>query len=226
MRLVRPLLVLLLAAFALAAASPARRDWSTAVAQTPAGGHLYGNPAAPLKLVEYISYTCPHCARFQQQGGEPLRTSYVAPGKVSVEIRHLVRDPIDLTAAMLANCGDPEKFLHNHDALLVGQDKWMQVLQNSTDTQRKRWDTGTLTERMRSIAADFGFYAIMARNGYARPAADRCLGDAAMVKRLTDQTAQSERLGIDSTPSFLLNGVLLAGTHDWPSLEAQLQARL
>jgi protein-disulfide isomerase len=47
-----------------------------------------------------------------------------------------------------------------------------------------------------------------------------------MAKKLADQTAEAERLGVEGTPSFLLNGALLAGTHDWTSLKAQLDARM
>ena len=86
-------------------AAPA--NWTTTVAVTPSGGHVLGNPAAAHKLTEYISYTCPHCAQFDREASDPLRIYYVMSGKLSVEVRHFVRDPIDLTVAMLTNCGAP-----------------------------------------------------------------------------------------------------------------------
>ena len=66
----------------------------------------------------------------------------------------------------------------------------------------------------------------MQGRGYDRIAVDRCLADQAMAKLLADQTAEAARLGVEGTPSFLLNGDLLAGTHDWSSLQLQLQARM
>ena len=57
-------------------------------------------------------------------------------------------------------------------------------------------------------------------------AADRCLGDNAMAQRLAAQTAEARRLGISGTPGFLLNGDVLAGTHDWKTLQVQLKARV
>src|SRR5690606_35752266 len=73
-----------------------RMNWDTEVVPTEFG-HRIGNPNAKVKLVEYLSYTCPHCAEFARQGEAPIKLGYLAPGKVSIEIRHLVRDPIDLT---------------------------------------------------------------------------------------------------------------------------------
>ncbi|MEO6092351.1 MAG: thioredoxin domain-containing protein [Novosphingobium sp.] len=221
-------LVPLVLAFAPAAAwaRPPHPNWTAAVAVTPAGGHLIGNPAAKVKVIEYISYTCPHCARFQQQSEAPLRLGYIQPGTVSVEVRHLVRDPIDMTAAMLTNCGDPSRFAGNHSALLLGQNRWMAAEEGFSDAQRARWDSGPMPARLRAIANDFGLYALLEPRGYTRAQLDRCLADGAMLKRLATQRTEAIRLGVEGTPAFLLDGALLAGTYDWQSLEAQIKARL
>ena len=217
---------LLLAATLSIAAAPRAGNWNAAVAVTSAGGHVMGNPDAPLKLAEYVSYTCSHCADFQREADAPLLIYFVRPGKVSIEVRHLVRDPIDLTVAMLANCGEPAKFFRNHNAFLKGQARWMARLDSASEGERRRWTSGDAAARRRAIASAFGFYAIMEGLGYGRPAADRCLADEAMARRLAAQTREAASIGVAGTPSFLLNGELLAGTHDWRSLEAQLRARL
>ena len=49
-------------------AAPNNGDWSEMVSETPEGGFVMGNPNAPVKLVEYGSMTCPHCAEFQEAG--------------------------------------------------------------------------------------------------------------------------------------------------------------
>ncbi len=200
-------------------------NWLTAVAVSPNGGHQLGNPAAPVKLIEYISYTCPHCAHFQRESEVAMRLAYVQPGKVQVEVRHLVRDPIDMTAAMLTNCGAPARFFANHNLFLQSQDTWEPIAEKATPSQRARWSTGPLPARMRAIASDLGFYAMMQRRGYDRPTVDRCLADEALAKRLAAGTAAAQELGVQGTPGFLINGNLLAGTYDWQSLNAQLQAR-
>ena len=223
MRLLRLTALVLAAACLMAAASP--RNWISSVVVTPSGGHLLGNPQAQIKLVEYVSYTCPHCAHFQQQADAPLRLGYVQPGRVSLEVRHFVRDPVDMTVAMLTNCGAPARFYQAHNAFLRSQDRWMATYAKASDAQKARWTTGENAARMRAIAADFGFYTMMEQHGLNRPVADRCLADAAMMRRLTAQTVEAQRLGVSGTPSFLLDDTLLAGTHDWPALNLQLEAR-
>lgn len=225
MRFFRFAALFLTAVIAIGAAPP-RANWATTVAVTATGSHVIGNPKAEVRLVEYVSYTCPHCAHFQQQADGALGLIYIPSGKLSVEVRHLVRDPIDLTAAMLTNCGDPARFQRNHNAFLIGQDKWIGAMNNATAAQRARWTTGSDVTRRRAIANDYGFYAIMERRGYDRPAVDRCLADQAMARRLAEQTVEASRAGVDGTPSFMLNDVLLAGTHNWDSLRLQLDARL
>jgi len=229
MRPLRLATLTLTAALSIGATKPLapapRGNWLTTVSVSPNGSHLLGNPAAPVKLIEYVSYTCSHCAHFQRDAETPLQLSYVQPGKVQVEVRHLVRDAIDMTAALMTNCGAPNRFYLNHSLFLRSQDTWMARLNRASEAQRARWNAGENVARMRAIASDLGFYAMMAQRGYDRQALDRCLADTALAKRLAAQTAQAQELGVQGTPSFLLNGVLLAATHDWQSLNTQLQAR-
>jgi protein-disulfide isomerase len=204
---------------------PDHRNWNAAVAVTPSGSHQLGNPAAAVKLVEYISYTCPHCAAFETQADGPMRLAYVSAGKLQIEVRHYVRDPVDLTVAMLTNCGAPAKFFLNHATFLRSQATWIQPMTNSTPAQRARWSSGDMLTRRRAIASDFHMYEIMQSRGYERVAVDRCLADDAMAQRLAQQNVEADRLGVAGTPSFLLNGQMLYGTHDWSLLQPQLAAR-
>ncbi len=214
------------AALLLSAAAPKTVGWNYAVALTPAGSHVLGNPAAKVKLVQYVSYTCPHCAEFEVQADGPLRLGYIATGKVSSELRHFLRDPVDLTAALLSNCGPKDKFFLNHAALMRSQKAWIGKLASSSPTQRARWTSGSLSARSRAVATDLRFYEIMASRGYDRPAVDRCLADAAMAQRLAKQTEEGSTLGITGTPAFTLDGALLIGTHEWALLRPQLDARM
>ncbi|MGH6786930.1 MAG: DsbA family protein [Novosphingobium sp.] len=209
------------------AAGPApRANWNATVAATPAGGYRLGNPAATVKVIEHASYTCPHCAEFEVQGTDRLRLAYVAGGKVSFEVRPYVRDPIDLTVAMLATCGDPGRFFLNHAAFMRSQSTWMRPLQSMSAGQQQRWFMGEDVARRRAIAADFKLYAIAATRGIDRIAADRCLGDQAKARRLAEVTAESDRIGVSGTPSFQINGNLLAATYEWDLLEPQIRAAL
>ncbi|MGX7952204.1 DsbA family protein [Tsuneonella sp. HG249] len=203
----------------------AASNWLTTV-DTAGGGHRIGNPAAKVKLTEFVSYTCTHCGEFAQEGSNALDV-YVATGKVQLDVRHVVRDPVDLTAAMLANCGPAAKFPRNHAALILSQPKWLPVAQRATAGQKSRWYNGPGPERRRAIAADLKFYDTMIGRGYERVALDRCLSDEALAKRLTDQSAaDGKKWGVTSTPSFAIDGTMLAGTSTWNVLQVQLDARL
>lgn len=230
MNTIRIMALGLVAALSLGATKPAtaplRGNWTATQAVTPGGGHRLGNPAAPVRLVEYISYTCSHCAHFEVEADGPLKIGYITSGKVSVEVRHMLRDPIDLTVAMLTNCGPSAKFFGNHAAFMRSQATWMAPLAKPTPAQISRWTTGEQVARRRTIANDFRLYDIAARRGYDRVTANRCLADNALAQRLTAQTEAGSVLGIQSTPSFLINDVLLAATSSWDALEPQIKARL
>ena len=219
-RLALPLVAALAASAAVAAP-----NWLTVV-DTAGGGHAIGNPAAKVKLTEFVSYTCSHCGTFAREGTNALDL-YVGSGKVQVDVRHVVRDPVDLTAAMLANCGPAAKFPRNHAALILSQPKWLPLVQRATAGQKARWTTGAGPARRRAIASDLGFYNLMIPRGYDRPTLDRCLSDEALAKKLADQSAADDKKwNVQFTPSFAINGAMLAGTDSWRMLQPQIDARL
>lgn len=222
----RLLTLSMLAVLSLGAAPAPRANWNATVVQTPSGSHRVGNPNAPVKLVEYMSYTCSHCAEFEVEGVGPLRLGYVAPGKVSWELRHYIRDPIDGTAALIANCGPPSGFFLNTGVLLRTQPRWLAIAQRASKVQQQRWYNGEMTARRRAIANDLGFYTIAATRGLDRMTVDRCLADDAKARRIAAQTVEGEKAGVTGTPSFSLNGDLLIGTFDWATLRVHLDARL
>ncbi len=236
MRAIRLLAVLAIASTSLAAApapkkaaprpAAATANWNALVARTASGTHVLGNPNAKVKLGEYVSYTCSHCAEFHMASEAALRLKYVQSGAVSVEINHVLRDPVDATIAQLVNCGPSSKFLINHSMFLRSQSKWIQGLARSTPAQRNRWYTGDRATRMRAVASDFHFYDMMATRGYDRMTLDKCINDNALAERLAAISAASDKLGVDHTPSFTLNGQLLVGTNGWDLLEPQIAARL
>lgn len=215
-----------LLASAVLLATGAAPDWTVTVEETEAG-HLIGNPAAATKVTEYISYTCSHCATFARSGDPELKISYVRTGKVSLEIRHFLRDPIDLTAAMLAHCGDPDKFALNHSAIMLSQDKWLAVAQRATQGQMQRWSNPDRAAARRAIASDLDFYELMEGRGYRITDVDRCLADSAKEAELVQATrTYATDLGLQGTPSFTINGDVLDGVHSWPNLQSALDAHL
>ena len=203
------------------------RNWNLAVTRTPLDSYVLGNPDAPVKLVAYISYTCSHCAHFETESDAPLRIGFIGPGKGSLEIRSFLRDPVDLTVALLTHCGPPTKFFGTHSAFLRSQAKWFAPAMALTEGQKKRWADSDFKKRTQAIASDLKFYDIMARRGFNRGMVDACLADKGLADRLAKHTKEAvDKDFVTGTPSFLLDGLPLAGTSSWDTLKPQVEARL
>lgn len=208
----------LLAVPAALVAAPAA-NWVSRVVLSPIGGHLMGNPAAPTKLVEYVSYTCSHCAHFVGEASAPLKTGYVKGGKVSVEVRNAVRDKYDLTAALLARCGGPARFMGNHEALFANQTAWMDQIQAYDGSADKPTDQ---TAAMREIGQKTGLYALMTKRGFTNAQLDACIANPASMKQvlaMTDEAWNKAKIG--GTPGFVVNGTKVEGS-TWAILQAAL----
>lgn len=213
-----------LAAVVATATPAAAQDWNTVYERT-AQGHRIGNPDAQLQLIEFVSYTCPHCANFERESEAELRYFYVHEGHASVEVRHLIRNFVDLAAAMIAECGPEANFFGNHAVLLANQATWLNRAQNTTASQQNRWNAGPVPSRLQAIANDLELYELMASRGYNVPDINRCLNDTARADALVAASqANADEFGVQGTPSFVLNGTSLDQVHSWPALRAALAA--
>src|SRR5882757_363501 len=117
-------LLALLAGIGSIDATAAPRDWNSVVTRTASGSYVIGNPRAKVRLVEYLSYTCPHCAEFLAESAPVLRGQMVRSGSTSIELRTATRDPLDLAAALLARCAGPAGLVGATDAMFAQQDVW------------------------------------------------------------------------------------------------------
>jgi protein-disulfide isomerase len=228
--LTAPMLALAALSLAALATAPdsaqaqARPNWGATFAATE-GGHLLGNPQAATRLTVFISYSCPHCAAFEQQSDAPLRTAYIQPGKVGLEVRPYLRNVLDVAATLAVECGPESRFWANHRAMLRAQPRWLEVASNASPAQQQRWGDGPLGQRLRAVAADLGFYPLMEARGYTRTQVDQCLNDEAAARALAERSqADGTRYNIPGTPALLINGRLQENTYDWASLRPLLDA--
>ena len=105
-------------------AAPNNGDWSEITTLTDRGSYLLGNPNAPVKLVEYASITCPHCAEFAESAARPLRERYVRSGQVSWEYRPYMIFPTDPGIFLLLHCLGPQPFFRVSEQLYAEQNDW------------------------------------------------------------------------------------------------------
>lgn len=213
------------AAQASKAAPAAARDWSRTVTVTPEGGYRMGNPNAPVKLIEYGSLTCGHCAKFAEEGVPQLVSRYVKPGRVSFEFRNYVRDPGDMAAALLSRCAAPSRYFAVTDRYYATQKQWFGKLQGMTEAQAAAIEKLPEQQRVARVAALGGLDAIAVNSGGVAPArARQCLTGQAAVQRLVAMRKVAiEKHKLQGTPTFIVNGRTAEGAYDWATLEPLLR---
>lgn len=216
------LAALILLALATGAPAQSGRDWSRTVTLGANGAFILGNPAAKTKLVEYLSYTCPHCARFAAEATGPLKAEWIRQGSVSLEFRNFVRDPFDLSAAILARCGGAAHFLANHEALFANHEAWIKQADAYTRAQQGQ-PKREQAEQVADIADKTGLIALLAKHGVTPAAQRKCLADKAMLAQVLGLTAGAwDTKEFNGTPFFILDGKPLADVHDWTRLKPLL----
>lgn len=204
-------------------APPAGKSWADEIAKTPEGGYRMGNPTAPIKLVEYGSFTCSHCAEFSEAASAALRDEFIASGRVSFEFRNFVRDPMDLTAAMLTRCGAPESYFALTEQAMANQAAMFQRVQAAGEAAY----TGAINQpdgkRYAALAEVTGLSEFFAARGVAKDQAAACLANGAEAQALAKRTQdQGEQFKIEGTPTFLINGGNI-GSMGWAELRTKLQ---
>ena len=204
-------------------AAPAGQQWSEVVSQTDAGGYVMGNPDAPIKLVEYMSITCSHCATFGEQAFDSIRDDYVNSGRVSFEVRNFVRDPLDLTAAILSRCGGEGPFFALTKQALNNQTAMFEKAQGMGEATYNDILKSDPNVRFVKLAEQLDLTSFFQQRGVSADQAKACLSDeAAAEKLMSDTQAAVKDFNISGTPTFLLNGKVVEGTN-WPMVETKLK---
>jgi protein-disulfide isomerase len=205
-----------------AIAAPAGTSWVETAVETPEGGFRIGNPEAPLKLVEYASHTCHVCADFSKQGAAAM-DEYVETGVVSYEIRNLIRDPIDLSIALLSRCSGPAAFHPLANQAWQSFDQLMATVQ-ANGAALEQAQNAPPAQRLQAIAQAAGLLEFFAQRGVSNDQAMQCLADTEKAGLISTRSqTQSDELQLSGTPSFFLNGQPMEVT-SWSALEPLLQA--
>jgi protein-disulfide isomerase len=194
--------------FAVAAgfAVPALAQDATPAAAPVIEDFSLGSPDAKVKMVEYASFTCPHCADFHSENFAKLKADYIDTGKVQFTLREVYFDRYGLWAAMVARCGGDMKYFFIQDILFDTQREWA-----GSD------DPTVVVENLKKIARTAGMEDSVV---------DACLKDSAkadaMVKRF--QT-NMEADGVEGTPTIFINGTKHSNM-SYPDLKDLIEAEL
>ncbi|MBN8632750.1 MAG: DsbA family protein [Rhodobacterales bacterium] len=178
-----------LAAAATAAMTPALAQEATTT-ETPAaapGDFSLGSPDAKVKMVEYASFTCPHCAHFHETVFGQLKKDYIDTGKVHFTLREVYFDRPGLWGAIIARCGGEMKYFGIQDMLFSKQAEWA-----GTD------DPNQIVANLKTIGRAAGL---------EDAAMDACLNDTANAEAMIKQFQTNfEADGVEGTPTLFING--------------------
>lgn len=86
---------------------------------------VLGNEDAPITVIEYASFTCPHCANFHDTVFKKLKQNYIDTGKVKFIHREVYFDQFGLWAGMIARCGGDARYFGLTDLIYGGQRDWI-----------------------------------------------------------------------------------------------------
>lgn len=176
-------------------------DLAELMAPGPLADISLGKDDAPNTIVEYASMTCPHCAQFHKVVLPELQKKYIDTGQARLILREFPLDGLAVAAFMLARCAGPDRYYPMVGALFDTQQTWA-------------LPGGEGKEKLLLIGKQAGF---------SKETFDQCLADKDLFQKIVDtRTRGNEEFGVDSTPSFFVNGKRLTGEHTLQDFETAL----
>ena len=166
--------------------------------------HVLGRADAPVTVIEYASLTCPHCRNFHEDVLPELKAAYIDTGKVRLAYRDFPLDRAALAASMLARCAGRERYFAFLDLFFARQEGWAQAQDPVTALAR-----------------------LAALGGMAESEVDACFRNEDIQKAILGQRLEAENaFSIDSTPSFVINGVKHSGGAGFEDFKAAIDPLL
>jgi protein-disulfide isomerase len=151
--------------------------------------HVLGSAEATVTIVEYASMTCPHCAAFHAESMPKLKSEFIDKNQVRLVFRPFPLDRLALRASLMAECAPEGEYFALLDKLFATQKDWMQAA-NPLDA-------------LRAIGKDAGI---------EESKIDGCMTDEKAIDRIGASYKDAVDVhGVNSTPSFIINGTKYAG---------------
>ncbi len=162
-------------------------DLSTLMDAGPLGERIVGDVNAPVTIIEYASMTCPHCRAFHKDVYPIIKEKYLDTGKAKLFFRGFPFDPSAAAATMLAECSG-DKYFNMIDILYEKQATWAR---------------GNVVQELFKIAKLAGF---------TQESFNACLKNQELLDNvLSIQKKAAEDYGVNSTPTFFINGTKYPG---------------
>jgi protein-disulfide isomerase len=164
---------------------------------------LFGKVDAPVRITEYASLTCPHCAEFHKRQLPAFLRDYVDTGKAYLVFRHFPYDRSGLAGAELVSCLPASKRASAVSAMMADQAGWV----------------GAVDPAVAAIS-------LMGLDQATAKAAQQCASSGAMTDRVGAVTLEARDNGISSTPTFVIDDKVYAGSLGSTALGRLIDARI
>lgn len=166
-----------------------------------------GLPKAPIQVVEYAAPQCPHCAHFDMTEFPLLKKEFIDTGKVYYALRVYPLGPADVAAENMARCLPRESYFQFLDLLWRNQDKW--------DPEFRVPDVHAGLVAMGRIA------------GLSADKVDACISNQAEGQKIAEVGQEAtQKYGINSVPSFVIDGQVRQFPGEWQEMETYLNGLL
>lgn len=168
-------------------AEPANLVVTDGVAEFDVVEMIQGNPEAAVQVVEYSSYTCPHCATFHAEQYPQIKENYIDTGLIGFTYREVYFDQPGLWASMVARCGGEMRFFGISNLLFENQQDWA-----------RQADGAAIAQALRNIGKVAGL---------SDEELDVCMTDADQAQALMAwYRTNGDADNVRGTPTFRING--------------------
>ncbi len=147
------------------------------------GEKVLGPADAPVTVVEYASFTCPHCATFHNAILDDFKTKYIDSGEVRLIFREFLRNGADVAVSAVARCAPADRYFEVVEGYFATQDQWL--------TQQD------LRQAILNQATEYGF---------TEDTFNACLGNQNLLKAFDAGMQRAQSFGVTGTPTFFVDG--------------------
>jgi len=170
--------------------------------------NVIGDKDAPVTIIEYSDFQCPFCRTFYENAYQSIKSEYIDKGIVRLVYRHM---PLNFHAAAVPSAhavecaAEQDKFWELHDAIFENQTLLGTGTVDYTQEDIRQWvlDIGV-------DASDF----------------DKCMDSDKYVDKIKQDISDAARLGINGTPSFVINGRVIVGAQPFEAFRQVIEAEL
>jgi len=182
-------------------AAPQVRAQATKLPEIQPDDRFLGKADAPVTIFEYASLDCPHCADFEEHTLPTIQKDWIDTGKARLVFRDFPLHQPAVRASILARCAPPQQFFAFVSVLFQSQLTWAMAQDTDSELAKLAKLSGMSDDKFKA-----------------------CMSDKAIENQVYASRLQGEQYGVNSTPTFFINGTKVEGALGPEAFEKELAA--